>query len=293
MPPGLDDAGIRLYLLGLLPEVAAETLEEGYLGQPDVLDRVRAVENDLLDDYAAGRLVPDEKTAFEARYLASPRLRERVLAARALRLGVTGTATGAVAPVGRSRSARWAGLALAAGLLLGTWLVYRLSRPTAPPGASPPLAERIPASSPTARTPPPGSDAPPPEPRPSLVAEAPVSPAPSSAPLVLALSPVLLRAEGPPPELAVPAGTGAIVLELERDPAMAPSGARRLEAVIATVEGARVWSGVARRHREAGRPLLQASVAPPPDRLVPGDYVLTLSAANETLARYFFRVSAR
>jgi anti-sigma factor RsiW len=86
VPPDLDDAALRRYLLGLLPEAEAEPLEEAYFARPEVLERVRGVEDDLLDDYASGRLAPGERGAFEGRYLASPPLRERVVAARALRL---------------------------------------------------------------------------------------------------------------------------------------------------------------------------------------------------------------
>src|SRR5262245_51892396 len=81
-----DDAGLRRYLLGLLPETEAELVEESYLAQPEALARVRGVEDDLLDDYAADRLDPAEKAAFESRYHSSQVLRERVAAARALRM---------------------------------------------------------------------------------------------------------------------------------------------------------------------------------------------------------------
>ena len=80
VPPDLDDAALRRYLLGLLPEAEAEPLEEAYFARPEVLETLRGVEDDLLDDYAAGRLSPGEKGAFEGRYLASPRLRDRVVA---------------------------------------------------------------------------------------------------------------------------------------------------------------------------------------------------------------------
>ena len=126
----VDDAILRRYLLGLLTEAESEGLEEAYFARPDVLERVRGVEDDLLDDYAADRLDPGEKGAFESRYLASAPLRERVVAARALRL-----ATGSrQSPADRvvSRPGRWRiPLAIAAGLLLGI-LVFSL-RPPRPP----------------------------------------------------------------------------------------------------------------------------------------------------------------
>src|SRR6266550_2295912 len=98
-----DDAVLRRYLLGSLPEAEMETLEEAYLAHPDVLERIHGVEDDLLDDYASGRLGADDKAAFETRYLASPRGRERVVAARALRRAT------ALSPPGPARvsGARW------------------------------------------------------------------------------------------------------------------------------------------------------------------------------------------
>src|SRR5688572_14957574 len=84
--PDIDDVGIRRYLLGLLPAPEAEALEQVYFAEPEVLERIRSVEHDLLDDYAAGLLDPPERDAFERHYLSTRPLRERVAAARALRL---------------------------------------------------------------------------------------------------------------------------------------------------------------------------------------------------------------
>jgi hypothetical protein len=86
VPADFDDSGLRRYLLGLLPEGEAEALEEAYLARPEVWERLRGIEDDLLDDYAGGRLGPADSAAFESRYLASSPLRDRVTAARALRL---------------------------------------------------------------------------------------------------------------------------------------------------------------------------------------------------------------
>src|SRR5688572_14832611 len=93
------DETIRAYLLGLLPEGDAEEVEDAYFRDPEALDRVRAVEDDLLDDYAAGRLGPPEKTAFEGRYLASEPLRRRVVSARALRMATAPAARHPPAPI--------------------------------------------------------------------------------------------------------------------------------------------------------------------------------------------------
>src|SRR6185436_15611554 len=119
MRPDFNDAGIRRYLLGLLPESEAGALEDDYFARPELLGRVRAVEDDLLDDHAAGRLSPDEKGPFENRYLASPPLRGRVLAARALQLASVQAARRVQSSSVATRWPQWRGpLAMAAAILL-------------------------------------------------------------------------------------------------------------------------------------------------------------------------------
>jgi hypothetical protein len=112
-------------------------------------------------------------------------------------------------------------------------------------------------------------------------------------PIVLALSPVLLRGQARPPELRIVPGTGALVLELEGDPAILPPPASALEIAIEGVEGGPVWRGEARRGADPGRPSLLATASVPAAPLVPGDYLVALSAAggaDGTLLRYYFRI---
>ena len=287
MRPHLDDAGIRRYLLGLLPQAEAKALEEEYFARPDVLERIRGVEDDLLDDYAAGRLGPDEKRAFESRYLGSPRLRDRVLAARALRLaagaGGVPTVRVAVAP-----PRQWAHhLAIAAGLIVGV-LAFWLWTPR-PPEVTTATAPTTSVARPEAPPPEPASTpSPAAVPRPSVPQRA-----PTASRVVLALSPVRLRGEGAPAEVRIPPGTGTVVLELEGDPVSLPSTDHSLDVVVTTVEGRRVWRGHARRITERDRPALLVSAAVPADRLPVGDYLVTLSSAGEIVHRYFFRIPGR
>ena len=154
MPPDLDDAALRRYLLGLLPEAEAEPLEDAYFARPEVLETLRGVEDDLLDDYAAGRLSPGEKGAFEGRYLASPRLRDRVVAARALRLASADRLPARMAIV---RAKPWvARLAIAAGVLLAVGALWRWPpRPREVTSASHPMTSLAPQTAP-ASTPGPG-----------------------------------------------------------------------------------------------------------------------------------------
>lgn len=272
-----SDADIRGYLLGLTSEADAEALEEEYFARPEVLERMRAVEDDVLDDYAAGRLGPADTVSFEARYLASEPLRQRVYAARALRLAAPAAA--GPARLTPRRVARWTGpLAIAAGVAIAiaaSWL-WRSREAQSVASAPPPSFVSM-------ETPTPGPTA-------SASPSAGASPsAPATSRLVLALSPTLLRGEGGPAQVRIPPAIGAVVLELQGDPSALPSGSR-LEASIETVEGVRVWSGAARRISTAGR---VASVAVPAEPLAPGDYLATLSADGQTLYRYFFRVTAR
>lgn len=281
----LDDAALRRYLLGLLTEADAEGLEEAYFARADVLERVRGAEDDLLDDYASGRLERGEKGAFESRYLASAPLRERVVAARALRLATAdkrGPVARVVAPV------RWrVPLAIAAGLFLAV-LAFWIRPPRPPRVTSASLPEDSAGPSETLL---PRSAAP------VGPAGAPTSTTPVRRPatsrLGFALSPVLLRGQGRPAQLRIPAGIDAVVLELEGDPAIVPPSASALEAVLTTVEGEPVWRGEARRVRDTGRPSLLASVRVSARSLAAGDYLVTLSTrgtADGTLYSYFFRV---
>ncbi|PYQ14051.1 MAG: hypothetical protein DMF80_13425 [Acidobacteria bacterium] len=282
VPPDLDDAALRRYLLGLLPEAEAEPLEEAYFARPEVLETLRGVEDDLLDDYAAGRLSPGEKGAFEGRYLASPRLRDRVVAARALRLASADRLPARMAIV---RAKPWvARLAIAAGVLLAVGALWRWPpRPREVTSASHPMTSLAPQTAP-ASTPGPGLT--------------PASTEPprhaATTPVVLALSPVLLRGEGQPAGLRIPPGTETVVLELEGDPAALPPSRATLEASVKTVEGEPVWRGEARRAAARGSgssPV--ASAAVPAARLGPGDYLVSLSVrstADGELYSYFFRV---
>jgi hypothetical protein len=287
--PVWTEAAIRRYLLGLLPEPEAEALEEAYLGDPEVLARVRGVEDDLLDDYAAGRLTKDEIGHFESRYLPSPYLRRRVTAARALRLAA-GEDRAAVPRAAPAPRFRWRGpLAIAAAVLMAVAvaMALRSPRPAAVATASvpPTTLAMAPPSVPPAT----------PSPEATTVAStASTSPTvtPAAIRIVVALSPVLLRGANGPVELRVARRTAAVVLELQGDPAvLAPRPGAALGATIETVEGASVWRGDARLVR--GRPPVLASVEVPADRLGTGDYLVTLSRAEEVLYRYSFRVPAR
>jgi anti-sigma factor RsiW len=79
-----DDEVIVRYLLGELPAEEETGLERRYLADPALLDRIDAVEDDLIDDYVRDALPPEQREHFESRFLTAERL-ERVRLAEALR----------------------------------------------------------------------------------------------------------------------------------------------------------------------------------------------------------------
>jgi hypothetical protein len=286
---GPSEDGLRRYLLGLLPEAEAEALENQYFAHPEVLQRVRGLEDDLLDDYAAGRLGPEEALAFERRLLASPALRPRVAVARALRWAAASSNPARATRASTGSFRRW-GLpaALAAALMVVAVLALRSRPPRPAEMANVPAHRSSPAPAQTRVAP----RAAPLESSPGPVVTA-TAPEPPATAVVLALAPVLLRGERGSTELSLPPGTRTVVLELEGDPALLPDAATGLEAVLKTVEGEAVWHGRARRADRAARPSLLASAQVPASRLPAGDYLVTLSARGgdaATLHTYFFRI---
>lgn len=120
-----DDPALVRYLLGQAPEAETERLDELSIADAAFALRLRAVEHDLVDAYAAGELTGDTLDGFKAQYLSSPAGLAKVEFARALRGYQPGApAVRAAAP----RTTRWElprwGLAAAAALLLAaTWLL--------------------------------------------------------------------------------------------------------------------------------------------------------------------------
>lgn len=81
---GMSDDTARQYLLRRLDEAEADLFEERILTEDECADRLHEAEIDLLDDYAAERLLPDERDAVERYLLNSPEGEQRLRFARAL-----------------------------------------------------------------------------------------------------------------------------------------------------------------------------------------------------------------
>ena len=115
------ESDIRDYLLGRLDGPARDAFEDQLLADANFHAQVRDAENDLFDDYAAGRLTPAaDRDAFERLLL--PGAEARLRTARLLLL------TAAQPPV----RTPWIGLlaaCLALSVGLNTWLVTRTQKP--------------------------------------------------------------------------------------------------------------------------------------------------------------------
>src|SRR5262245_5872489 len=68
---GPADKELQSYLLGLLPDEDAERLDELSIIDDQVAERLRIVEDDLVDAYVNGELTGATLERFESHYLAS------------------------------------------------------------------------------------------------------------------------------------------------------------------------------------------------------------------------------
>lgn len=74
----VNDQMIIDYLLGALPELETERLDEMSVTDDDFAERLHAVENDLVDSYVRGELSENALRRFKSHYLASAGRREKV-----------------------------------------------------------------------------------------------------------------------------------------------------------------------------------------------------------------------
>lgn len=96
-----DRQEIRLYLLGQLePELRSQRVEERMLTESDYYEELIIIEDEVIEEYVAGRLTPDERVSFEQHFLSAP---ERV---RKLRFARLFSDYVAAAPVAQTPPAR-------------------------------------------------------------------------------------------------------------------------------------------------------------------------------------------
>lgn len=79
-----QEALMRRYLLGDLPEAEQLALETGFFADSNLLEQMQEAETDLVDDYVRGQLSNTDQQQFERHYLITPDHQERVAFAREL-----------------------------------------------------------------------------------------------------------------------------------------------------------------------------------------------------------------
>ena len=288
MPLDVVTPEIRRYLLGDLDEAGAAALEDRYVADPALLERVRAAEDALIEAFLDERLRPDERVRFEAHYLASPIHRDRVAIARALRQ----RAAAPQSPAGRAGSL-YGWMALAAAVVLASlWIVARGGPPSqqavGPEAARPGAEARVPRQAPAPPVVP--APAPGPSPTPLPAPSSGPSPGPSAARAVLALtlSPITTRG-GEQATQVRPPGPVDLVLRLEGTPTASD---RVYDAELQTVDGRVMWRG--RGRAAAAGSGLFTTVRVPADTLPADDYVVVIATpTHEERGRYVLRLRSR
>jgi tetratricopeptide (TPR) repeat protein len=76
---------LRRYLLGQLTDDAREEVEKDLLASDEVFEELLVVEDEIIDDYVAGKLAEDEHSAFENHFLATPERQDKLKFGRAFK----------------------------------------------------------------------------------------------------------------------------------------------------------------------------------------------------------------
>ncbi len=287
-----DHAALRRYVLGSSSADERDRIEREYFDDPEALELVCAAEDDLIDEYLSNTLVGEERTRFEAYYLAVAPHRTRVGVARALRT--------AESPSNDRIASTWwtallavrgwplvAPVAAAAALVLLAGVVVLWLRSTSGPDAAivttapPPPAVTSP-SAPTVREPR--------EPEAPVKDKEPAAPSAVASIVALSISPINVRGTGEPAAISIPPDTNTVRLLLQGETSEPPLARGRV--IVRTVPGREVWRGLTSRSTPASS---LARVDIPAGRLPADDYIAQLLAPDASgreieRYRYFFSV---
>lgn len=270
----------RRYLLGAATDQESTDIEQAYFDDDAAVDRIAAVEDDLIEDYLADQLSAPDRARFERSYLAVPQHRVRVetirrLVADASSRAATEQATDAKpAPKRVIRYAPW--LALAASLLMvasvSLWVLSPFGRPDTTTVSNQPATT---PSSPTAPN------------------QAPAAASPRV--FAFTISPVAVRSASDAPTIVIPSGSEVVAIRLETDAEPRALVPRRVS--IRTVAGADVWQGVAASDGASPQAIV-ARAEVPAAKLPVDDYLVTLIGADsagveQEWTQYFLRVRDR
>ncbi len=255
---------IRAYLLAMLPDFERSRIEQELLTQPETREILDAIEVDLIDDYLTGDLSPEEIRHFEQDFLTSPARCEKLAFAAAFlrslptpRPPLWRRLIGKLRGPGLRPLAFGAVAAASAGIML--LLVHSWARR--------PEAGQRPASQSVAHQP---------------------SGAPANIPAFV-LTPGVLRGEGGPRALAIPAGIALIRLQGDM-PRLHRTW--RYRARLRTLDGDEIWNAAV---TPGGAHPYLLDVLIPTRTLPEGDYLMTVEGAPpgkqlEPMNSYLFRV---
>jgi hypothetical protein len=296
-----DESHMIAYLLDQLTEAERARLEERYVDDDAFYEELKAVETELIDSYVRGGLSGNDRDRFEARYLASRQLRERIAFARELaaqtaeRSAVTTPPAGLPwrwFPAGSWRASPAFATAVAAVLLVAAGsLIWRFSRPT---DQLNPMQARhgAPASTPVQPEERDVANAPPAAQVPAATTPPPAPTAASDRLIALVLLPGSVRSTGEGAVLHVPEGGDVVRIRVDHE----GPGCAVYRAIISTPEGQEVWARSALTRVDPR--VTSVILAVPANALQPGDYILTLRGGSEAGALqdvgvYSFRVARR
>jgi hypothetical protein len=307
-----SDDLLKRYVLGELADDEQTAVEEAYFGDQRLYERLRAVEEELVEASVRGELSEGEREKIAARLERSPTLRGRARLASILAAALEEPDAAPVprrAPSPDRRGPWWAGfvesvrahrfafavaaVALVVGFV-GLWLLRDGGGPAVPPESASTSQPPEPGPSNSAAPAPGGIPADPPAeaPPPSMTnrgADRPGAPGRASV-AAFVLSPAFSRSGAAAPELRVPAGTRYLRLTLP----LADAVAGELNAAIRTYDGDVVWRARGLRARGAGS-RRAVEVTAPASALGDGPYLLTLerplgNGEHETVEEFSFAV---
>ncbi len=310
------------YLLGELSEPEQAALEEKYFSDPRVFDQILKTENELLDNYARGRVSPQVRERFEQYYLLHPGRRERMKFAEALATRIDKIEPSENA-IERTASAMswWGGLlttlrgqrlmlrfSIAFAFLLfvfaGAWFFIdsrRARQELAQAQAVPADQERREREQKVAEVRVP-TEVPPIEPEPRRPAQ-PQSPqmtptptaraVPAFASLLLTVGGVRGGDTGKTPTLVIPPGTVKARLQLN----LKENEYARYRVSLQTVGGEEIFSRQNLKSRDT-KPGMSVTLVVPARKFATGDYILTLKGVSQDgeiddLSKSIFRVSKK
>lgn len=139
-----EDSTIRRFVLGDLDEESRQTLESEIIADDDLFGRVEAIEDEIIEDYLAGKLPGSERRIFDETLDSIPGRRTRIELVRSLsaRKPLSSQTSNVVSFAERMRFASHARLSIAAGFAAAaiTALIFIQARQSATDEAPPPPA---------------------------------------------------------------------------------------------------------------------------------------------------------